>query len=119
VDGVQERLQVGARAGDEHGDLQSVAHEGGTIAVTEITENAGNLHKTTCRRQRRRPDSSAGNPPVKPRFTGPPMLLASLITLVIVAALGYSQAERNGGLISHHSYNNRYNDASAAREDHL
>jgi hypothetical protein len=47
------------------------------------------------------------------------MLLAGLITLTIVAALGYSQSERTGGLIAHHSYNNRYNDASAARQDHL
>jgi hypothetical protein len=47
------------------------------------------------------------------------MLLAGLVTLIIIAALGYSQSERRGGLIDHHSYNNRYNDASGAREDHL
>jgi hypothetical protein len=48
------------------------------------------------------------------------MLAAILITLVIIVALGYSfQSEKTGGLIAHHRYNNRYNDASGAREDHL
>jgi len=48
------------------------------------------------------------------------MLPALLITLIIVVALGSSiQSERDGGLIAHHSYNNRNNDASGAREDHL
>ena len=47
------------------------------------------------------------------------MLAAILITLFIVAALGYASRTGKGGLITRHSYNNRYNDASAAREDHL
>ena len=48
------------------------------------------------------------------------MIAAILITLIILAALGYSLgSERDGGLIARHSYNNRYNDASGAREDHL
>ena len=47
------------------------------------------------------------------------MLLAICITFIIVAGLGYAQRpERAGGLIARHRYNNRYNDASAAREDH-
>jgi len=45
------------------------------------------------------------------------MLIAILIALVIVAA-GYSMLARNSdGLIGEHRYNNRYNDASGARED--
>ena len=47
------------------------------------------------------------------------MLLAGLVTLIIIASLGYSQSERKGGLIGHHRYNNRYNDAPGARADHL
>jgi len=45
------------------------------------------------------------------------MLIAILIALVIVAA-GYSIVARNGdALIGEHRYNNRYNDASGARDD--
>jgi hypothetical protein len=48
------------------------------------------------------------------------MFLAIVITFIIVAALAYSfRTERHRGLIARHSYNNRYNDASGAREDHL
>jgi len=48
------------------------------------------------------------------------MLLAIVITLIIVVALGASlQADGTGRLISRTPYNNRYNDASGAREDHL
>jgi hypothetical protein len=49
------------------------------------------------------------------------MLLAIFITLLIIAGLGTSVRSRRGGggLIAQHRYNNRYNDASAAREDHL
>jgi hypothetical protein len=48
------------------------------------------------------------------------MVTAILITLVIVAALGGSlRSGRRGPLIGRHRYNNLYNDASAAREDHL
>jgi hypothetical protein len=49
-----------------------------------------------------------------------PMLTAILITLIVVAALGY--ALRAGGsqeTILRRPYNNRYNDAAGAREDHL
>jgi hypothetical protein len=47
------------------------------------------------------------------------MLTAIIVTLIIAGALGY--ASRAGGeeLISRRPYNNRYNDASGAREDHL
>jgi hypothetical protein len=48
------------------------------------------------------------------------MFLAILISLLIIWALGHAtQTRRDGGLIARHRYNNRYNDASAAREDHL
>jgi hypothetical protein len=48
------------------------------------------------------------------------MLLAIIITLIIVVALGASlQMDRKGRLISRTPYNNRYNDASGAREDHF
>jgi hypothetical protein len=46
------------------------------------------------------------------------MLLAIIITLIIVVALGASlQTDRKGRLISRTPYN--YNDASGAREDHF
>ena len=49
-----------------------------------------------------------------------PCLLAIIVTIIIIGALGYSlQSERDGDLITRHRYNNRYNDASGAREDHL
>ena len=48
------------------------------------------------------------------------MLSAFLITLLIGAALGGAlRAGRGDGLIAEHSYNNRYNDATGARDDHL
>jgi hypothetical protein len=48
------------------------------------------------------------------------MLPAILVTLIILLALGISlRSGRSGGLIAQHSYNNRYNDATGAREDHL
>jgi hypothetical protein len=48
------------------------------------------------------------------------MISAILITLLISAALGSAlRAGRGDGLISRHRYSNRYNDATAAREDHL
>lgn len=50
------------------------------------------------------------------------MLSAILITLFIVAALGTAQRTgrgENDELIVHHPYNNRYNDAAGAREDHV
>ena len=48
------------------------------------------------------------------------MLLAIITTAVIVWALGFSfRSERRGGIIGEHRYNNRYNDATGARQDHL
>jgi hypothetical protein len=45
------------------------------------------------------------------------MLLAILVTLIIIVALGYGlRSEREGDLIVRHPYNNRYSDATAARE---
>jgi hypothetical protein len=45
------------------------------------------------------------------------MLLAILITLAIVAALGYSLGAGSSQTIVRRPYNNRYNDASAARDE--
>ena len=45
------------------------------------------------------------------------MLLAIVVTLIVVAALGHGfRRERGGELIVRHPYNNLYNDATAARE---
>lgn len=47
------------------------------------------------------------------------MLIALFVTLIVTAALGASmRSEERGGLINRHRYNNRYNDAPGAREDH-
>jgi hypothetical protein len=47
-------------------------------------------------------------------------MLQILIPLLIVVGLGFSlQTDRKGRLIAHTPYNNRSNDASGAREDHL
>ncbi|HEY1833675.1 MAG TPA: hypothetical protein VGG08_04500 [Solirubrobacteraceae bacterium] len=46
------------------------------------------------------------------------MLIA--IALLLAASLGYTLAgAESPGIISRTPYNNRYNDAAAAREDHL
>jgi hypothetical protein len=48
------------------------------------------------------------------------MFISAFVTLIIVLALGISQrSTRRGGLIAEHRYNNRYNDATAARQEHL
>jgi hypothetical protein len=48
------------------------------------------------------------------------MLTAIIVTVVIVAALGYALGpEGRAGLIARRPYNNRYNDASGAREDNM
>jgi hypothetical protein len=48
------------------------------------------------------------------------MILAIAITILIASALGISlRTGRRSELIAEHSYNNRYNDAAGAREDHL
>jgi hypothetical protein len=48
------------------------------------------------------------------------MLIAILITAVFVLGLGGAlRGGGRGGLIARRPYNNRYNDASAARQDHL
>ena len=47
-------------------------------------------------------------------------MLQIIIPILIVAGLGYSlQTDRKGRQIAHTPYNDRYNDASGAREDHL
>jgi hypothetical protein len=48
------------------------------------------------------------------------MLTALTVTLIITVALGSAlRVGRDGGLIVRRPYNNRANDASGAREDHL
>jgi hypothetical protein len=48
------------------------------------------------------------------------MLTAIIVTGIILAALGYGlRAGQGEQLIIRRPYNNRYNDASGAREDHL
>jgi hypothetical protein len=48
------------------------------------------------------------------------MLIAILITLIVVAALGYAlRSPSSQDTILRRPYNNRYNDAAGAREDHL
>jgi hypothetical protein len=48
------------------------------------------------------------------------MLTAILITLIVVAALGSAlRSGRRESAILRRPYANRYNDASAARRDHL
>jgi hypothetical protein len=48
------------------------------------------------------------------------MLSAVIVTLCVVALLGYAlRSRRTDELIVRRPYNNRYNDASGAREDHF
>lgn len=48
------------------------------------------------------------------------MLTGIIVTFIILAALGTAlRSGRRDGLIIDRPYNNRYNDASGAREDHL
>jgi hypothetical protein len=48
------------------------------------------------------------------------MLTAIIVTFIITAGLLYAlRSGQDGSLISRRPYNNRYNDASGAREDHL
>ncbi len=48
------------------------------------------------------------------------MLAAIIVTLFVIAVLGYAlPSRRRDELIVRRPYNNRYNDASGAREDHI
>lgn len=48
------------------------------------------------------------------------MIASILVAAAVVAAVGYALAARDGDeLIVRRPYNNRYNDAAGAREDHL
>lgn len=48
------------------------------------------------------------------------MFLGILITLFLMIGLGAAlRRDGSGGLIARRPYNNRYNDASGSREDHL
>ena len=48
------------------------------------------------------------------------MLSAIIVTICIMFALGYAfRGDRDGVTIRHRPYNNRYNDASGARDDAL
>jgi hypothetical protein len=52
--------------------------------------------------------------------TGDMLFTAIITTLIVVGALGYAtRSGSSGELIAHRPYNNRYNDASGAREDHV
>jgi hypothetical protein len=42
-----------------------------------------------------------------------------LIPVLLVIAVGVALSQGSRGLIARTPYNNRYNDASGAREDHL
>jgi hypothetical protein len=44
------------------------------------------------------------------------MFTTIIVTAVIVGALGYALSDRRDGMINQRPYNNRYNDASAARD---
>jgi hypothetical protein len=77
--------------------------------VTKLTEGLGREALNQRQRLERCPIAK-----------GHSMLTAILITLLIVAALGYSLASsRAGESIVRRPYNNRYNDASGAREDNF
>src|SRR6185437_6166298 len=82
-----------------------------TIAVSNLTEDPrGGALNLLARRE------SGVTPPTE----GHQMLTATLITLLIVATLGYAlRSSRGGGALLRRPYNNRYNDASGAREDSL
>ena len=46
--------------------------------------------------------------------------MSLLIALIVAAGLGFAaRASRGNGLISTHAYNNQYNDATAARDEHV
>jgi hypothetical protein len=48
------------------------------------------------------------------------MITSIIVTGIITGALGYAlRSGRNGDIIVRRPYNNRYNDAAGAREDHL
>jgi hypothetical protein len=48
------------------------------------------------------------------------MLTSILVALIVTGAIGYAiRAGRNGKSILKRPYNNRYNDATGAREDRL
>lgn len=46
------------------------------------------------------------------------MFTAILVTFLIVAALAYALGSRAESLIVRRPYNNRYNDAAGARDEH-
>jgi hypothetical protein len=45
------------------------------------------------------------------------MLTVIIITVIIVAVPGFALQRGQGGLIARRPYNNRYNDASGARDE--
>jgi len=48
------------------------------------------------------------------------MLVGIIVTLIITSALGYAlRAGKDDKLIVRRPYNNRYNDAAGARDDHV
>jgi hypothetical protein len=64
-------------------------------------------------------EAQGGEDPVL-RAQDRPMLAAIIVTLLVIAFVGYApRSPRTGKLIVRRPYNNRYNDASGSREDHL
>ncbi len=48
------------------------------------------------------------------------MLTATIVSLLIIAALGYAlRAGKDGGAILRRPYNNRYDAAAGARDDYV
>ena len=84
--------------------------------MTDLTETAGRLRKTlpgpiVADRSPRSRDHAA---------TSKETMLQLIITLLIVVGLGYAlRTDRRARQIARTPYNNRYNDAAGAREDHL
>ena len=79
--------------------------------MTHLTVPAGKIAFNEAHRvERHRPATDKDRP----------MLASIIVTLLVVAALANGlRSERKRGLIVSRPYNNRYSDASGAREDHL
>ncbi len=90
------------------------------MAVRNLTECAGDLHQTTVKTTTNRADSRESNRIPRTSDQLELMLSALFISLIIIVpALISLRPDSKGRLISHTPYNNRNNDATGAREDHL
>jgi hypothetical protein len=78
--------------------------------VTHVTVGAAPVIFNEKRVERHNPATTEGDPA---------MLTAIIVSLIITVGLAYAIGSgRDGGMIARRPYNNRYNDASGAREDH-